>query len=347
MSKAAALTKTERYRLTVSSQETDRPPIWIMRQAGRYMPEYMALRDRYSFRDLCRNPEASAAATLLPLDILDIDIMIVFNDILTPLEEMGLAVEFPNGGPQIVRPLRAEADLERFRAARFTDPEVAQALRLIKQRAGAQVPILGFAGAPFTLATYAVEGRMSKNQDGIKRLLFEQPRLLHEILGRLTETVISYLVAQVEAGGADGLQLFESHGNILTPHAYAEFAAPYQKRVIAAVKQACPEVPIHLFARGSGPLLESMAQSGADVVSIDWTVSLAEARRRVALPLQGNLDPMVLLVPEALEREVSAMIEGFDGRRGWIANLGHGITPEASVSAARQFVRLVQAMAAA
>jgi uroporphyrinogen decarboxylase len=341
----STLSKKERYLLTVRGEETDRPPIWIMRQAGRYMPEYMELRKQYNFRDFCLNPEVSAAATLLPLRLLDIDIMIIFNDILIPLEEMGIRVEFPEGGPKIMNPLRTEADLANFRAATFDDPPVAQALRRLREQAGPDFPVLGFCGSPFTLALYAVEGRVSRNQDAIKRMMYANPALLHQALDRITDTAVNYMIAQVEQGGADGLQVFESWGGTLAvPHQYEEFAAAYQRRLITRVKKALPEIPIHLYVRQSSGKLPSMAAAGADVIGVDWSVSLAEARQATRLALQGNLDPMAMLVPDAVEREVHKMVEGFDWRRGWIANLGHGITPEALPAAAVKFVQAVQSL---
>ena len=337
----AALTKRERYLLAAAGEAVDHPPVWIMRQAGRYMPQYMAMRENHTFMEMCCKPEVAAAVSLLPLELLDVDILIIFNDILIPLEAMGLEVDFSTGGPVIARPVRTEADLDRFRTARFSLPPVARSIQLLKKQAGPDVPVLGFCGAPFTLATYAVEGRMSKSQHQIKEMMFHAPDVLHEMLQRITETAADYLIAQIADGGADGVQIFESHSNILSPLDYVEFAEPYQAALIARVRRDCPGVPIHLYARGCGPLIEYMAATGASVLSIDWTVSLAEARRRTPLPLQGNLDPCVMLVPEAVERELVKCLQGFDWTRGWIANLGHGIIPQARMEAARRFVECV------
>lgn len=342
----STLTKKERFLLTVRGEETDRPPVWIMRQAGRYLPSYMALRDKYTFRDFCLNPEVSVAATLQPLEQLDVDLLIIFNDILIPLEEMGLPVQFPKGGPQIARPLREEADVARFRERDFNDPPVAKSLRLLKERAGPDIAALGFSGAPFTLAVYAVEGSMSKDQHAIKSMQFLKPALLHEILGRITETAANYLIAQIEEGGADGVQVFESWGGILSmPHDYEEFAAQYQRRLIRKVRQACPGTPIILYLRGSSGRVGAMAQAGADVIAVDWTTPLADARALTKQTLQGNMDPMVLVNPDAVKQAFKRMLEGFDWRRRWIANLGHGITPQASPEAAKKFVECVKALA--
>lgn len=336
-----ALSKKERYLLTVRREETDRPPVWIMRQAGRYMPEYRDLRKTYGFRDFCLNPEVSARATMLPLEILDIDILIIFNDILIPLEAMGLSVAFPEGGPRIANPVRSHADLEHFTPAVFSGAPVSKALQTLRTQCGPDVPVLGFCGSPFTLALYAIEGHVSRNQEPLKHLIYTQPELMQEILQRLTETATNYLVAQVEEGGADGVQIFESWGGSLPSHLYEPLAARWQREVIRRFRRACPGIPVHLYVRWTAGHLDSMAAAGADVLGIDWGLSLAEARRQTDIALQGNLDPMVLLDPNAVDHEVPRMVEGFDWRRGWIANLGHGITPEADPAAALRFVQAI------
>lgn len=337
-----ALSKRERYLLAARGEEVDFPPVWIMRQAGRYDPKYMALRERYSFRDLCKDAEACAAASIIPLSNLDVDVLIIFNDILIPLEAMGLQVDFPDTGPNIANPPRVAADLDRFKAAGFDRPPVSANIRRLKGIAGPDVPVLGFAGAPFTLASYAVEGKMSRNQHHIKELVFGESGLLEEILDRVTETAAAYLVAQVEQGGADGVQIFESQASALAPAEYERFAARWQRRLIEKFKAACPDTPVTLYARGTAAVLSSMVGSGADVVSIDWNHSLADAREVVTTQaLQGNLDPGTLLVPAAVTPAVERMVEGFDWRRGYIANLGHGIFPQCTVAGAREFVRAV------
>ena len=345
----STISKKERYLLAVRGEEVDCPPAWIMRQAGRYDPGYQALRERYSFRDLCTIPEACAAASILPLRKLDVDVLIVFNDILIPLEAMGLRVEFPDSGPVIGNPPRRESDLDNFTAAQFDQPAVTACIRQLKVEAGEQVPVIGFAGAPFTLVSYAVEGKMSRNLDAIKQLMFGEPALLHEMLERVTSTAAAYLVAQIEQGGADGVQIFESQASTVAPAEYEVFAAAYQRKLIARVRAACPETPITLYAKGSAPVLKSMAASGADVVSIDWTHTLANAREIVGpdVTLQGNMDPGALLVPDSVEAVVRQMVEGFDWRRGFIANLGHGITPLAKVEGARNYVSAIHALGAA
>jgi uroporphyrinogen decarboxylase len=342
---ADTLTKTQRYLKTVRGEPTDRPPVWIMRQAGRYMPEYQELRARHSFLDLCLDPQASARATLLAGEILDVDILIIFNDILVPLQSMGLDVEFTEKGPRINNPVASSGDLARLRTAVFQDPPVARALRLVRETTGPAVPVLGFCGSPFTLAVYAVEGEMSRGQDRTRTLMFRQPGLLKELLERLTDMAGDYLAAQIREGGADGVQVFESWGGVLAmPHHYEEFAAAWQKRLIGRIKREFPRVPVHLYVRGSNGRVAGMAATGADVLGLDWMTPLAEARRLTGAALQGNLDPVVMTTPGAVEGELHRALDSFDWRRGWIANLGHGITPAGTVAAARRFVEAVRAL---
>jgi uroporphyrinogen decarboxylase len=340
-----ALSKKERYLLAARGAETDFPPAWIMRQAGRYDPKYMALRERYSFRDLCLDPDACAAASIIPLTNLDVDALIIFNDILIPLEAMGLQVDFPDTGPSIANPPRIDADLNRFKAASFDNPPVAANIRALRKLCGPDVPIFGFAGCPFTLVSYAVEGRMSRNQHHIKGLMYSQPELLEEMLSRVTDTAAAYLVAQVEQGGADAVQIFESQASAVAPAEYERFAAKWQRRLISRFKAACPDTPLTLYARGTAPILQSMVDSGADVVSIDWNHTLADARAIAGgKALQGNLDPGALLVAEAVPAAVQRMVEGFDWRQGYIANLGHGIFPQCTVEGAQAFVTAVHSL---
>jgi uroporphyrinogen decarboxylase len=345
-SSSIELSRHERFHLTVRGEETDRPPIWIMRQAGRYMPEYRAIRAQHGFRDFCLKPEVAAAATLLPMQLLDIDIFIIFNDILIPLEAMGLEVEFPEGGPRITHPIRERNDLDRFHAATFSNPVVAESIRLVVERSGKCAPILGFCGAPFTLASYAVEGKMSKDQGQIRHMMASDPALLHEVLARLAETAANYLIAQVADGGADGVQVFESWGSILPmPHLYEEFGTRYQKLVIDKFKAACPGVPVILYVRGSSGKISAMEATGADILGVDQYTDMAAARRETTRCLQGNLDPIYMTVPSATEAAVARMLDGFDWRRGWIANLGHGITPDGSVEAVKTYVRCIKELA--
>lgn len=345
MSIIPSLSPKERYHLTVQGRETDRPPIWIMRQAGRYMPEYRALRSRHAFLDFCHKPEVSAEATLMPLDILGIDLLIIFNDILIPLQDMGLELDFPTGGPVIANPVRTMEAVERLARPNFERAAVARSLQLVKEGAPG-VPVLGFCGAPFTLAVYAVEGRVKTDKGVVMTMTDEAPGVLEALLDRLTDAVVDYLSLQVLRGGADGVQVFESWGGLLeTPEAYERFAGRWQRELIRRFRLQCPETPVHLYLRGSEGKIPAMEASGADVLSVDWNTSLAKARSLTNRALQGNLDPEILLDPDAVAPAFARMIEGFDWRRGWIANLGHGITPKASVEAARRFVQCVHDLA--
>jgi uroporphyrinogen decarboxylase len=234
-----------------------------------------------------------------------------------------------------------------MKAAQFDHPAVCNNLVALRQLAGDDVPVLGFAGAPLTMASYAIEGRMTRYQHLVKAVMFQHPAEFEHLLGAISETVADYLVKQVQQGGASAVQLFESQAGMLSRHQYLRYALPWQQQVISTFKQACPGVPVTLYARGSAPFVEFMADSGADVVSIDWTHTLADVHRRIpGKTLQGNLDPAVLLDDNAVAPAVAEMVEGFDWRRGFIGNLGHGIIPQAKVSAARTFVDCIHNLAA-
>jgi len=250
-------------------EPVDRTPVWIMRQAGRYLPAYRALREKVSFMKLCKTPELALQATLTPLEVMDVDAAILFSDILIPVEAMGMKVVFTEKrGPQLPDPIRTQADLARLRVP---DPEetmkfVPEAIRLINRALKGRIPLLGFSGAPYTLATYMIEGETSKNFYGIKRLLFEAPTLLHGLLEKLADTVTAYLNAQIEAG-AHAVQLFDTWAGALSPIEYAEFAFPYTRRVIAGLRRE--GTPVILYVNGGGDYLERMAETGADVLSLD------------------------------------------------------------------------------
>jgi uroporphyrinogen decarboxylase len=338
-------TRHERYRAAVAGESTDRPPIWLMRQAGRYLPEYRAIRARHSFWDLCLRPEVSAAATLTARIALDADLMIIFNDILTPLRDMGLEVDFSESGPVIANPVRTMADVEALVPPRYGRPPVAESLRTVRA-ADPDTPVLGFCGAPYTLAVYAVEGAMRGDKSQVAGLAAREPAAMERLLATLAEVAADYLVAQVAEGGAHGVQLFESWGGVLLAGAeYEALAARWQRHVIARFRAACPGVPVHLYVRGSRAHLESMVRTGAEVISVDEHTPLAAVRAAGARCVQGNLAPATMLPGAALDDAMEAMIAGFDWHRGWIANLGHGITPAADPHHARRFVQWAQSLA--
>ena len=325
-------------------QEVDRTPVWMMRQAGRYLPAYQALRKKAGFLEMCKTPDLALQATLTPLPVLDVDAAILFSDILVPVEAMGMEVVFTESkGPQLPTPIRTSADIDRLCVP---DPEesmgfVPAAIRLVNQAIGGRIPLLGFSGAPYTLATYMVEGQTSKNFYGIKRMLFESPELLHRLLQKLTGTVTEYLNAQL-AAGAHAVQLFDTWAGALTPAEYSTFAFPYTQQIIAGLKR--DDCPVILYVNGGSSFLDMMVQSGADVVSLDWRINIAEARERIGkkVALQGNLDPCALYAPpEKIRTEVRRILEGYGTGPGHIFNLGHGILPDIPVTHAKAMVDAV------
>jgi uroporphyrinogen decarboxylase len=309
------------------SEPTERVPVWLMRQAGRYLPEYRAVRERHGFLDVLRTPELAAEVSLQPWRRFRPDGVILFSDILTPLEGMGLAFHIDEGGPRILDPVRSRADVDKLRVADPSEsvPYVLELVRLLQRELGAAAPVLGFAGAPFTLATYAVGEGHNTRESGVKRLAYEDPGTLHLLLGKLADQVALYLAAQVEAG-AHAVQLFDTWAGELAPRDYRELALPYQARALAAVRGRVPAI---LFVLGGSAYVDLMAEAGADVLSLDWRIPLDRARKVVGreVALQGNLDPaLVLAPPECLvERVREVLAEG--GGRGHIFNLGHGVVP--------------------
>lgn len=341
-SDTGVLTKRARFLGAIAGEELDRPPVWMMRQAGRYLPEYHEVRAKCDLLTMCRTPEAAAEVSIQPLDILDVDAVIVFNDILIPLEAMGLPVEFTERGPIFPTALTDPQAAARFTPVDFQDDEpVAKTLRIIRDRIGPDVALLGFAGAPLTMACYAVEGKITRNLEVIKALRHTSPSALHGFLEKITETVINYLRLQIEAG-VDLVQIFDTWGGQFSLADYREFALPYQQRVIESVRAL--GVPISLYVKSGAPMIDMMAESGATVLSVDWTLPLSEVRRRVGsdVALQGNLDSATLLsTPEAVRRETQSMLDELGGKRH-IANLGHGILPSTPVECAKAFVDTVK-----
>ncbi len=333
--------------LRAARQEpTERTPVWMMRQAGRYLPEFRVIREKVDFLTLCKTPELAAEVTIQPVDIVGVDAAIIFSDILTIPEAMGLELEFVSGiGPVFHNPVRNEKDVKNLHADVLSELEyVGNAITETVKQLDGRVPVIGFAGAPWTLATYMVEGQSSKKYHIIKKLLYSQPELLQALLDCLTVETVEYLAMQVEAG-ADILQIFDSWGGILAPAAFEQFSLAPMKNVISGVKTRFPDVPVIAFSKGSGTHLAQLADCGADVVSLDWMVDLGWARNMTQhkVALQGNLDPAVLLTePVAIERETRQMLHSFGSGSGHIANLGHGITPHVPVENARSFVEAVK-----
>ncbi len=324
-------------------QPTPYTPIWLMRQAGRFLPEYRAVRARHSFLELCRSPQAAAEVTLQPVDLLGVDAAILFADILLIVEPLGVGLEFAKGeGPVIHRPIRTEMDV-----ARLTPIDVASALgyvfetvRLVRRELDGRVPLIGFAGAPFTVASYVVEGGPSRDYLNTKRLMYEAPKAWHRLMEILAAGTVAYLNGQI-AAGAQAVQLFDSWVGILSPDDYRAFVLPHVRTLIASLT---PGAPVIHFGTGTAGLLRLMREAGGDVVGVDWRVDLDAAWNATGhdVAVQGNLDPAVLLAPPGVIRErAQAVLARAGGRPGHIFNLGHGVfqqTPVEHVKALVDFV---------
>jgi uroporphyrinogen decarboxylase len=323
---------------------TDYTPIWIMRQAGRYLPEYNATRARAgSFLDLCRNPDLATEVTLQPLERFPLDAAILFSDILTVPDAMGLGLYFAEGeGPKFSRPVQDEAAIRALHV-----PDVARELRYvtdavtqIRQALDNRVPLIGFSGSPYTLACYMIEGGASEDFRRVKEMLYARPDLLHQVLDINARAVTSYLNAQIEAG-AQAIMLFDTWGGALSQHAYQKFSLRYLEQVVSGLTREHDgdRVPVIAFTKGGGLWLESIADIGVDAVGLDWTIDIGAARARVGdrVALQGNMDPMVLFsTPEAIRAEAIAILQSFGGGPGHVFNLGHGVaqrTPPEHVTA--------------
>jgi uroporphyrinogen decarboxylase len=328
--------KNDRLLRALMRQPVDRTPVWIMRQAGRYLPEYRAIREKAgSFMTLCTTPELACEVTLQPLRRFPLDAAILFSDILTIPDAMGLGLSFAEGeGPRFARPVRSAADVKNLAAP---DPEdklryVTDAVRLIRRELDGQVPLIGFAGSPWTIATYMVEGKGGTDFSLIKKMLFDQPALLHSLLEVVASAVTAYLNAQI-AAGVQVVMLFDTWGGALAPRDYREFSLRYMQAIVSGLTRKAEgrSVPVILFTKGGGQWLEAMAASGCDALGLDWTTDLKDARARVGerVALQGNLDPCVLYAsPERIRADVETVLESFGRGSGHVFNLGHGIHPD-------------------
>lgn len=317
-------------------QPVDRTPAWIMRQAGRYLPEYRAVRAQAgSFMNLCQNPDLACEVTLQPLRRFPLDAAIIFSDILTIPDAMGLGLYFvENEGPKFERPVRSLSDIEAL-----PRPDVGSSLRyvmdalaLTRRELAGSVPLIGFSGSPWTLATYMIEGGSSKSFSRAKRLLYEEPKAAHVLLGKLSDTIVDYLNAQI-ASGAQAIQIFDTWGGALASDAFREFSLRYLGEIISRLDREHEgrRVPVILFCKGCNTQLEALAATGCDALGADWTITLQEARARVGqqVALQGNLDPAILLAsPAVIRREALACLQSYGRGNGHVFNLGHGITPE-------------------
>jgi uroporphyrinogen decarboxylase len=322
-------------------QPVERTPIWIMRQAGRYLPEYRAVREKHSFWQMCTIPELCTEVTLQPVDRIGVDAAILFSDILVPLVAMGIEIDF-TPAPVMARTLRTEADIESLHSAQGSPVfgQVADGVRMLRRELNGRVPLIGFAGAPFTLATYAACGGGSRNQSEIRAMMFGAPDLAHRLLRKLTDAIVVSLRSQI-AAGAQAIQLFDSWAGILSAEDYETFALPYAREVLAAVKASDPSIPRIYFAPGAAGLLDRIGTVGAEVTGIDWRIPLTRAREILGdrTAVQGNLDPGVLLgSPKVIEAKVIRILAEAKGAKGHVMNLGHGILPETPVENAAAFV---------
>ena len=327
----------------LKGETVERPPVWMMRQAGRYLPDFMKLKAKYDFFTRCQTPELATEITVLPIEQIGTDAAILFSDILVVLQAMNIEVEMKaEVGPWIPTPIRSEKELNEVIVP---DAEVAlsyviEAVKMTKQALNDQVPLIGFAGSPWTLLCYAVQGQGSKNFDKAKAFCFSQPELAHRLLQMITDTTIDYLKAKVTAG-VDAIQLFDSWGGLLSPDDYNIFSWPYIQQIVTALKD---DIPVIVFGKGCWFALHDMAKSGASALGVDWTCSARNARYLSGgqITLQGNFDPSRLLSPiPTIKREVKKMIDGF-GKDRYIVNLGHGILPNIQVDHAQAFVDAVK-----
>jgi len=332
----------DRLLRALRGQPVDRTPIWIMRQAGRYLPEYREVRRKVDFVTLCRTPELACEVTLQPIDRLGVDAAILFSDILVPAESMGFQIDF-NPGPVLDRAVRSRADVEAVRVPEGPEvaPYVYDAVRLIRRELDGRVPLIGFAAAPWTLAVYLVEGRGSKNFDEVKRMMFGDPRAAHALLEKITRVTLGYLREQI-AAGAQAIQLFDSWAGILGPAEYREFSLRYAREVLEGLADL--GVPRIYFALNNAHLLGEIGACGADALGMDWRVPLDTADRRLGnrFALQGNLDPCALMAsPEAIRERARAVVEAGRKAPGHVFNLGHGILPDTPPEHAKALVDAV------
>ncbi len=317
-----------------------------MRQAGRYLPEYRAVREKVDFLTLCKTPDLAAEVTIQPVDIIGVDAAIIFSDILVVPEAMGmqLVMEDGNGGPRFPAPIRSHAQID---ALPVPDPHsklkfVLDAIRTTRNNLNNKVPLIGFSGSPWTLATYMVEGKGTKNFRHIKELIFSYPKDAHFLLDKLARAVAAYLSAQIEAG-AQAIQIFDTWGGVLAQEEFEEFSLQYIRRVLSLVKRS--GAPAIIFCKDCGHSLEKIADSGADVVGLDWTIDIGKAREMVGsyVGLQGNLDPAMLYsTPERIEKGVQSILKKFGKGRGHIFNLGHGVLPDTPFENVKVFVNAVK-----
>jgi len=325
-------------------EEVEYTPVWLMRQAGRYMPEYMEIRNKYDFLTMCKTPELAAEVTLQPVNRLGVDAAILFADILLPLEGMGIDLAFAkNEGPVISNPVRTGEDVENIRIldAEEATPYVMEAIRLIRKELDGRAPLIGFSGAPFTIASYIIEGGGSMEYKNCKKMMWQAPGIWDALMEKISEVLLRYLKAQIKAG-AQAVQMFDSWVGALSPDDYETYVLPYSKYVLSGLKGE--GVPVIHFANNASSMLELVVQAGGDVIGVDWRINLDEAWKRIGYDraIQGNLDPFTLYAPPQLIAEkVKRILQMAGNRPGHIFNLGHGINKETPVE---NVIALVEAV---
>lgn len=326
------------------SQQTERPPVWMMRQAGRFMPEYWEIKNKYSFLEMCKTPEIAADVTMLPVDLLGIDAAILFSDILVTPEAMGGQLSFEQGvGPRFANPVRTAADAAQLSVDCVDKLQyVADAIKVIQERLQGRIPLIGFAGAPFTILSYLVEGGSSKDFKKTKLMLNNEPELAHSILKKISDVTIAYLNMQVDAG-VNALQLFDSWANVLSWNDYKEFSHQYNKYIIENIKRT---VPVISFSKGASVFAPLMIEAKPDVISIDWNADIKNVKQTLpeGIAIQGNLDPNVLYAnKDVITKKITELFERMRGEPGFIFNLGHGIQPDMSFDHVKHAVEVIKA----
>lgn len=325
-------------------EQVEYTPVWLMRQAGRYMEDYMKIRRKHSFLEMCKNPEIAAEVTLQPVERLGVDAAILFADILLPLDGMGLTVEFTKGeGPLIHNPIRCAGDVEKIQVLSGEEmtPYVMEAIRLVRKELAGRVPLIGFSGAPFTLASYMIEGGSSRDYLNCKKMMWGAADLWHELMSKVSDVILNYLRAQIKAG-AQAVQIFDSWVGTLNREDYRKYVMPYSKRIIDGLKDM--DVPVIHFANNGSALLELVREAGGDVIGIDWRINIDEAWPRVGFDrgIQGNIDPAILLAPKnIMEEKVKDILKRAENRPGHIFNLGHGVHKETNVENVKALVEMV------
>ncbi len=346
--------KNDRFLRALLKQPVDVTPVWMMRQAGRYLPEYRATRERAGdFMGLCTNPELACEVTLQPLDRYPLDAAILFSDILTIPDAMGLGLYFETGeGPKFKKVIRTEDDINALTPVNPEKdlPYVLDAVKTIRHELNGRVPLIGFSGSPWTLATYMIEGGSSRDFRRAKEMLYNQPQVMHRLLDVLADSVMAYLNAQIRSG-AQAVQIFDTWGGSLSHSAYQEFSLGYMDKIVKGLikENEGRQVPVILFTKGGGQWLDAMANTGATALGLDWTTDIGIARRTIGdkVALQGNMDPSILYAsPERIRQEVASILESYGQGSGHVFNLGHGITPEVDPVNAGVFIDAVHSLSA-